>query len=197
MLKGILGLLLLVLSIAPTNAASSPASGGQAQDDRYFNTRAYEKTVAKKHPPQAGKRAPQVRRVARSVPRAKEARIKYRRTVWRSPQAGKVAVHPPQAGERPIVHGGRPAGCPARAWCGCWLQKHFGISGRDLWLARNWARVGRPSSPQGANIAVWRHHVGKVIAVAFGRIKLLSGNDGRAVRERWRSARGVIAYRLL
>ena len=95
------------------------------------------------------------------------------------------------------VHGGRPAGCPARAWCGCFLSKYLGLHRRDLWLARNWARIGSPSSARPGVIAVWRHHVGKVVAVEPGRIKLLSGNDGRAVRERWRSARGVIAYRAL
>lgn len=96
-----------------------------------------------------------------------------------------------------VVHGGRPAGCPARAWCGCFLMKHLGLNRRDLWLARNWAHVGSPSGLRPGAIAVWRHHVGKVVDVAPGRIKLLSGNDGRAVRERWRSARGVIAYRVL
>lgn len=94
-----------------------------------------------------------------------------------------------------IAH--RPAGCPARRWCGCWLAKHLGMNRRDLWLARNWARVGRPTSPQPGAIVVWHRHVGKVTAVEAGRIKVLSGNDGRMVRERWRSARGVIAYRML
>lgn len=96
---------------------------------------------------------------------------------------------------------GRPAGCPGRAWCGCWLAHHLGISDRSLWLARNWARIGRPVSAQPGAIVVFARgrggHVGKVTAVADGKIKVLSGNDGRRVRERWRPARGVLAYRML
>jgi hypothetical protein len=90
--------------------------------------------------------------------------------------------------------GGKPAGCP-HAWCGCWLASHLGISDRSLWLARNWARIGHSSSPQVGAIAVWPHHVGQISAVDGNRILLLSGNDGHAVRERWRPMRGIIAYR--
>jgi hypothetical protein len=93
--------------------------------------------------------------------------------------------------------GGRPANCPARAWCGCWLASHMGISDRSLWLASNWARVGHSAGgPQVGAIVVWRHHVGKIKAVDGGRILVLSGNDGRAVRERWRTTAGVVAYRV-
>jgi hypothetical protein len=97
-----------------------------------------------------------------------------------------------------VAGAGRPAGCP-RAWCGCWLSIHLGIEDRALWLARNWARVGRPApGPAPGVIAVWRHHVGRVVAVPRpGIIVLLSGNDGHAVRERERPTRGVIAWRTL
>lgn len=94
------------------------------------------------------------------------------------------------------VIAGRPQGCPARAWCGCWLARHLGMVNRALWLARNWAHVGSNiGRPVPGAIVVWRHHVGKITAVAGNRIRVLSGNDGRAVRERWRSTAGVIAYR--
>lgn len=99
--------------------------------------------------------------------------------------------------DKAIELGGRPTGCPARAWCGCWLSAHLGLHRRDLWRARNWARVGRPSLPQAGAIVVWRRHVGKITAVNGDMIRVLSGNDGRRVRDRWRSARGVIAYRAL
>lgn len=103
-----------------------------------------------------------------------------------------------------VRHSGRPAGCP-RAYCGCWLAlRLFGHHVRSLWLARNWARIGRPASgPAPGVIAVYARgrrggHVGIVTAVPGpGRIVLLSGNDGRRVRERERSTRGVIAYRNL
>lgn len=117
------------------------------------------------------------------------------------PRPGKrqrVPIPRPRPGDvTPLIHGGRPAGCPARAWCGCWLAAHLGIRDRTLWLARNWARIGRPASAQPGAIVVWGRHVGKVTDVAPGRIKVLSGNDGRMVRERWRPARGVLAYRML
>lgn len=97
--------------------------------------------------------------------------------------------------ERAVALAGRPAGCPSR-WCGCWLGKHLGMADRNLWRAREWAKVGKAAGgPAPGVIAVWPHHVGKVVAVNGSQIKVLSGNDGHAVRERWRSARGVIAWR--
>lgn len=93
---------------------------------------------------------------------------------------------------RAARYGGRP-----RAWCGWWLSRHLGLNDRRLWLAREWASIGRPAhGPAPGVIAVFRHHVGLVMAVhGPGRIVLLSGNDGGAVRQRERSSRGVIAWR--
>jgi hypothetical protein len=103
----------------------------------------------------------------------------------------------PAAVARPAPPQGRPEGCPARAWCGCFLMSYFGLSDRSLWLARNWARIGQGvSGPQPGAIVVWRHHVGLIRSTDGDRILVLSGNDGRRVRERWRSTRGVIAYRI-
>lgn len=90
--------------------------------------------------------------------------------------------------------GGRPAGAPSR-WCGFWLRHHLGIGDASLNLARNWARVGSPATPDTANVVVWGHHVGKLIKREGNQILVLSGNDGHAVRQRWRSASGVIAWR--
>lgn len=98
----------------------------------------------------------------------------------------------------PALAEGRPGGCP-HAWCGCWLAQHFSIGGalaRTLWVAKNWAHIGQKATvPVPGTVVVWRHHVGKVTAVDGRRIKVLSGNDGHRVRERWRTTRGVIAYR--
>lgn len=100
--------------------------------------------------------------------------------------------------DRGEVTGGRPSGCPAHAWCGCWLAAHLGMSDRGLWLAQNWAHVGSQANGPGERvIAVWRHHVGLITAVDGNKIKLLSGNDGNQVRERWRPISGIIAYRYL
>jgi hypothetical protein len=119
--------------------------------------------------------------------------------------AAILLLHPPQAsaGHRHHRHHhgavqiGRPAACAGIPWCGCWLRLHLGIGDARLNLARAWAEIGSPApGPAPGVIAVWRHHVGKITAtLGNGRIRLLSGNDGHAVRERERSTRGIIAYR--
>lgn len=169
--------------------ASSPVHASFTPDDRYFDSRRAP-TIQK---------AKAVRKIVRRHARHRgrisatksvlAPRLKYRQIAWRHQQAAlprTAALEDRSLGPRP------------RAWCGWWLGRQLGMLDRALWLARNWATVGRPLvHPVPGAIAVWRHHVGKVTAVAPGRIKLLSGNDGHAVRDRWRSARGVIAYRAL
>jgi hypothetical protein len=78
-------------------------------------------------------------------------------------------------------------------------MRRLGMADRRLWIARLWAGVGSPANgPAGGVIAVWPHHVGLITEnLGGGMIRLLSGNDGHAVRERVRSTRGVIAYRSL
>ncbi len=109
--------------------------------------------------------------------------------------AADVATLPIRRMAGAVVHGARPSGCPARSWCGCYLSKALGLHRRDLWLARNWARIGSPTGASPGAIVVWPHHVGRITAVDGNRIKVLSGNDSRMVRERWRSMAGVIAFR--
>lgn len=88
-------------------------------------------------------------------------------------------------------HNGRPA-----AWCGwAMLQWHPNAGGRELWLARNWARVGRPTSPHIGAIVVWSHHVGEITGRSGNLWIVKSGNDGHMVRERARSISGAIAFR--
>lgn len=129
---------------------------------------------------------------AKKSPRNEARRIaradRYRNVEFGSP------MYPPETARSFLS--GRPSGCPARAWCGCWLAKHLGLSDRSLWLARRWATIGsNAGGPQVGAIVVWRHHVGKITAVDGHRIRVLSGNDGGAVRDRWRTTAGVIAYR--
>lgn len=103
----------------------------------------------------------------------------------------------------PAAAGGAPKGCPSRAWCGCWLAQHFGIHDKGLWLARNWLKKGQPvARPAPGVIAIFARrkggHVGIVTAVPGpGKIEVLSGNDGGAVRQRVRSTANVIGYRQL
>lgn len=52
-----------------------------------------------------------------------------------------------------------PAGCPARAFCGCGAAvRIFGRPIRNLWLARNWFKFPR-ANPAPGMAAVRRHHV--------------------------------------
>lgn len=83
-------------------------------------------------------------------------------------------------------------------WCGWWLRQYLGVRDRAYNLARNWSHYGSPASgPAPGVIAVFANHVGIVTAVPGpGKMVLKSGNDGHAVRERERSTRGVIAWRI-
>lgn len=92
---------------------------------------------------------------------------------------------------------GRCPGRPGLPWCGCWLMCRLGLNDRDLWIARNWARkFARAGGPAVGRIVVWRHHVGLITGVGErpGEWLVLSGNDGKAVRERLRSVHGAIAF---
>jgi len=186
--------------------ASSPTHASFTQDDRYFDSRAPTAAPVKA---KGRKAKPLIRKPDRlhvkgyqqyakkvvsrrvilphdriTLTMADEQSLSRRETVHYAPQEASVPI---------TFSGPRP-----RAWCGWWLGRQLGMLSRTLWLARNWAHVGTPTTKQTGAIVVWRHHVGKITAVrADGAIKVLSGNDGRAVRDRWRSARGVIAYRML
>lgn len=99
--------------------------------------------------------------------------------------------------------GGRPHGCP-HAWCGCWLGIKLGLTDRSLWLARNWARVGRGiSHPQEGAIVVMSRgskggHVGIIQDVADnGDLVVLSGNHNNRVGVGTYPRKRVIAYRLI
>jgi hypothetical protein len=74
-------------------------------------------------------------------------------------------VYTPRAAARTRVsHGSaalvaHPAGCPARAFCGCGAAvRVFGAPIRSLWLAANWFRFPR-AAPAAGMVAVRRHHV--------------------------------------
>lgn len=92
---------------------------------------------------------------------------------------------------------GRPADCYGIPWCGCWLRHLLGIADRDLNRAIAWARWGHTTYAHAGAVAVWRHHVGIIRGGpdSAGRWLIESGNDGDAVRMRYRSLNGVIAFR--
>jgi hypothetical protein len=86
------------------------------------------------------------------------------------------------------------------AWCGAYMRHVFGVSDPRLNLARNWASVGaNAGGPQVGAVVVWPHHVGVIRGGPNGDGEWLveSGNDGHAVRTRYRSLRGAIAFRSL
>lgn len=102
-----------------------------------------------------------------------------------------------------IVNGGpnfaaaRARGLPS---CGAYMADQFGFRGpqaRKLWLARNWAHEGRATSPHPGAVAVWPHHVVKIVGGTDGRGRwLVADNHGRGGGHAYyRSLRGVIAIR--
>jgi len=92
---------------------------------------------------------------------------------------------------------GQPKGCPAR-WCGCYLAHYFGMPHRkDLWRARNWAKVGRATKARIGAIVVWPNHVGVIVGRTAKGWVVKSGNDGNRVRTRVRTVHNAIAFRTL
>ncbi len=92
----------------------------------------------------------------------------------------------------------RPAEARRLPWCGFYMMHLKHKTDRRLALAREWAREGVAASAPGAGIVVvWPHHVGEIRGGPNTRGQWLvhSGNDGNAVRTRWRSLRGAIAFR--
>jgi hypothetical protein len=100
--------------------------------------------------------------------------------------SAKASVH----GRHYARHGG--------AWCGAYMRHVFGVADPRLNLARNWASAGsNAGGPQVGAVVVWPHHVGVIRGGpdSNGDWLIESGNDGHAVRTRYRSLRGAIAFR--
>jgi hypothetical protein len=92
---------------------------------------------------------------------------------------------------------GQPRGCPSK-WCGCYLAHYYGMPHRkDLWRARNWAKIGKPTRPKIGAIVVWRNHVGVIVGKKKSGWVVKSGNDGNRVRVRVRTVHNAIAFRSL
>jgi hypothetical protein len=98
---------------------------------------------------------------------------------------------------KPSAHG-RHYARHGGAWCGAYMRRVFGASDPRLNLARNWASVGsNAGGPQVGAVVVWPHHVGVIRGGpnSAGEWLVESGNDGHAVRTRYRSLHGAIAFR--
>lgn len=91
-----------------------------------------------------------------------------------------------------------PAGCPARAFCGCGVSvRAFGHPVRDLYLAANWYRFPRAMAAAG-NVAIFgRHHVAYIESVnGDGTATLYDPNSGGgATRVHTRSIAGATIVR--
>lgn len=87
--------------------------------------------------------------------------------------------------------GGRPS-----AWCGWQMRQWMGVADAAYNLARNWAHWGSPTSPHAGAVVVYPHHVAKITGeCSNGGCIMTSGNDGHAVRTRWRKLAGNIGIR--
>jgi hypothetical protein len=89
---------------------------------------------------------------------------------------------------------GRPA-----KWCGWYLRQVFGVTDRAYNRALNWVHWGRSADgPQIGAVVVWRYHVGLIEGGPdeHGRWLVRSGNDGHAVRTRYLSLKGAVAFRM-
>jgi hypothetical protein len=83
-------------------------------------------------------------------------------------------------------------------WCGWQMrQEVWRDPGPAFNRAIEWKKYGSVAhGPAVGVIVVWRNHVGKIVGRDDrGNWIVRSGNDGRALRERARSLRGVLAYR--
>ena len=83
-------------------------------------------------------------------------------------------------------------------WCGWQMrQEVWRDPGPAFNRAIEWKRYGTAApGPAVGVIVVWAHHVGKITGRdGQGNWIIRSGNDGRELRERARSLRGVVAYR--
>lgn len=86
------------------------------------------------------------------------------------------------------LEAGQPPACAGIPWCGCWLRLRLGLADKALDAAISWLKIGRPARVcRPGLIAVWPHHVGEITeCLAGGMIRMISGNDGNAVRDRVR-----------
>ncbi|MGY3588097.1 hypothetical protein [Bradyrhizobium sp. USDA 4350] len=85
-------------------------------------------------------------------------------------------------------------------WCGIYMMQLFHKTEARLARAIEWAKEGvAAGGPCVGCLAVWSHHVGKIVGGpdARGRWLVHSGNDGNAVRTRYRFLSRAVAFRRL
>lgn len=99
---------------------------------------------------------------------------------------------------------GRPLDCPLVRWCACYLARRLGVDdqNKSLWIARNWAKVGRPAQRGciGCIVVLTRGsggHVGIVRGYDGNNPIVWSGNHNGSVGIGTYNRSRVIAYREL
>ena len=187
----------LVLLMSPADAAARPHVYYRVKCVGLYCAPVLEPTPPRNAAPHRGRRQidaqqprARLRHAAPTAPPTPDISVRFDER-WPSPAGGA-----PVAIARRYL-GGNPTGW-ARAWCGAFMRLVMRAAGYpDLPsgdLAAAWARYGHPSAPQPGAVVVWPHHVGLITAVhGDGLATVISGNDGRRVRERVRSiARAVM-----
>jgi hypothetical protein len=92
----------------------------------------------------------------------------------------------------------QPSHASRLPWWGFYMMHLKHKTDRRLARAIEWAREGADAGrPVAGVVVVWPHHVGEIRGGpnARGRWLVHSGNDGNAVRTRWRLLLGAIAFR--
>lgn len=126
---------------------------------------------------------------------ARQIQVRHSHPMVRALAYGLVHMMRTAEGASRVI-GYRPRDCYGMAWCGCYMRHLVDRDpGPAYNLARNWAHYGRPTYAHVGAIVVWPHHVGEIVGRRNGRWLVLSGNDGNAVRRRFRSLGGAIALR--
>lgn len=86
---------------------------------------------------------------------------------------------------------GRPS-----AWCGFAMRQWLGVADTAFNLAAHWVHWGHPASPAPGAVVVYPHHVAQIVGPCHdGGCVMRSGNDGNAIRTRWRKLAGNIGVR--
>ena len=81
---------------------------------------------------------------------------------------------------KPIIVGGRPAGCPVR-YCGCAAARHVGLKGAQWNLAANWLRLPRAAPAKGMAAARRGHVFILLRPVSGNRWLVFDPNSGRGL----------------
>ncbi len=94
-------------------------------------------------------------------------------------------------------HGNFTSSGRPHAWCGFAMRQWLGVADAAFNLAAHWIHWGHPGSPALGAVVVYPHHVAQIVGPCHdGGCIMRSGNDGNAIRTRWRKLAGNIGVRV-